>query len=125
MKTLSLIALGFGSFLFMNSCTKDVGPDPALLPKVLNCDSVKFGSTIKPIIDANCANASACHVTNGTGGAPGDFTTYPDILLKVQSGAFKARVIDGNPGFMPAIGRLPEEDIAKIKCWLDAGAPNN
>jgi hypothetical protein len=122
MKTLSLIALGLGSLLFMNSCTKDVGPDPALLPKTLNCDSVKFGATIKPIIDANCATPG-CHVAGGSG--PGDFTSFADLSLKVQNGSFKSRVIDGTPGFMPAIGRLPDADIEKIKCWLNAGAPNN
>lgn len=122
MKTVPFIILGLSSVLFMSSCTKDVGPDPALLPKVLNCDSVKFSTTIKPIIDANCATPG-CHVPGGSG--PGDFTAFPDIALKVQSGAFKARVIDGTPGFMPAVGRLPEDQIEKIKCWLNAGAPNN
>lgn len=123
MKTLSLITLGFGSLLFMNSCTKDVGPDPALLPKVFTCDSVKFGSTIKPIIDASCATPG-CHVPGGSG--PGDFTTFADISLKVQTGSFKSYVIDGVPSIMPKGGpRLPDDQIEKIKCWLDAGAPNN
>ncbi len=123
MKTRLLFALGLGSLFVASSCTKDVGPDPALLPKTVNiCDSVKFSTSIKPIIDANCAT-SGCHEPRGTG--PGDFTSFPDISLKVQSGAFKARVIDGVPGFMPATGRLAQADIDKITCWLNAGAPNN
>ncbi|MCZ8284549.1 MAG: hypothetical protein O9353_03750 [Bacteroidia bacterium] len=123
MKTHLLIALSFGSLFFASSCTKDIGPDPALIPKNVNiCDSVKFSSTIKPIIDANCAT-SGCHVPGGSG--PGDFTSFPDISLKVQNGSFKARVIDGVPGFMPATGRLPQPEIDKITCWLNAGAPNN
>jgi len=47
------------------------------------------------------------------------------LYAKAQSGALKARVIDGVPGFMPAAGRLPDDKIEKIKCWLNAGAPNN
>ncbi len=123
MKTQLLFALSFGSLFFASSCTKDIGPDSALIPKTVNiCDSVTFSSTIKPIIDANCAT-SGCHAPRGSG--PGDFTSFPDIALKVQSGSFKARVIDGVPGFMPATGRLAQADIDKITCWLNAGAPNN
>jgi hypothetical protein len=123
MKTRLLSALVLGSLFVAGSCTKDIGPDPALIPKTVNiCDSVKFSTTIKPIIDANCAT-SGCHEPGGSG--PGDFTSFADISLKVQNGSFKARVIDGVPGFMPATGRLPQADIDKITCWLNAGAPNN
>ena len=122
MKIFSIIILGLNSVLFMNSCAKDVGKDPALLPKVLNCDSVKYSRTIKPIVMANCA-IPTCHVPGGQGS--GDFTTFTDFYAKAQSGALKARVIDGVPGFMPAAGRLPDDKIEKIKCWLNAGAPNN
>lgn len=123
MKTPLVSALFLGSLLFLGACAKDVGPDPALVPKTVNvCDSVTFSKTIKPIIDANCAT-SGCHTPGGSG--PGDFTTFPDISLKVQNGSFKARVIDGVPGFMPATGRLPQPEIDKITCWLNAGAPDN
>lgn len=123
MKTVILSALSFGILVVFNACTKDVGPDPALIPKTVNvCDSVKFSKSIKPIIDANCSTPG-CHTPGGSG--PGDFTSFPDIALKVQNGSFKARVIDGVPGFMPATGRLPQADIDKITCWLNAGAPNN
>ena len=123
MKTRSLIALGFGSLILISSCTKDVGPDPALLPKVLNCDSVKFSTSIKPIIDASCAT-SGCH--DGSPSTPGNFTNFADISLRVQAGTFKSYVIDGVPAIMPKGGsRLPDDQIEKIKCWLDAGAPNN
>lgn len=128
MKTRLLFALGLGSLFVASSCTKDVGQDPTLIPKpvlpgaVDSCANIKFSVNIKPIIDANCAT-SGCHTPGGSG--PGDFTSFPDISLKVQSGAFKARVIDGVPGFMPATGRLAQADIDKITCWLNAGAPNN
>ena len=124
MKVLSALFLGLGPILVISSCTKDVGPDPSLIPKTLNvCDSVKFGTTIKPIIDASCATPN-CHVPGGTG--PGNFLDYNEILNRVQSGLFKSYVIDGVPEIMPQGGpRLPNDQIEKIKCWLAAGAPNN
>lgn len=123
MKPCLLVAFSFGSLFFVSSCSKDVGADPALQPTTSNvCDSVKFSSTIKPIIDASCATPG-CHVPGGSG--PGDFTNFTDITLKVQNGSFKTRVIDGTPSFMPSTGRLPDAQIDQIKCWLAAGAPNN
>jgi len=120
MKTVSIIILGLG-FIVVSSCTKHSGADATPAPQSSNCSDVKFSTTVKPIIEGNCA-ISGCHVP---GGAPGDFTTFSDISSKVQSGVFKARVIDGTPSYMPASGRLPNDQIAKIQCWLDAGAPNN
>jgi len=116
MKTVSVIILGMGLIL-VNSCIKQ----KPVVPQVSNCDNVKFSTTIKPIIEANCVS---CHVQ---GNGPGDFTTYAGILVKVQNGSFRARVIHENTTFqpMPPSGKLPNDQIAKIQCWLDAGAPNN
>lgn len=104
------------------SCTKDVGPNPDLIPaKIVSCDTITFAKNIKPIIVSKCVS---CHYPGGTGN--GDYTTntYAGIKLKVDAGSFKKRVIDG-PAYMPASGRLPDVQIEMIKCWLDAGAPNN
>lgn len=121
MKTQLLTALGLGSLFILASCTKDVGPDPALQAPD-SCDSVKFSTMIKPIIEASCST-SGCH--DGSPSVPGNFTGFTDISLSVQNGSFKKRVVDGSPNFMPSSGRLPQADIDKITCWLNAGAPNN
>ena len=113
----------FASMLSISfvSCTKDIGPNPDLIVKTSNaCDTITFTKHILPIFNSECAT-SGCHEA----GFPyGDFTSYGDIKIKVDAGLIKTRVIDG-PSFMPASGRLPDNQINLIKCWLDAGAPNN
>lgn len=124
MKKVTAIAFVISPVLFVLSCTKDVGKNPDLItkPAVGVCDSIKYAKDIQPIMIGNCATPG-CHVAGGTG--PGDFTTYAGVFSKVSNGTFKARVIDGTPGFMPSSGRLPAAEIEKIQCWLGAGAPNN
>ena len=126
MKNLFFAILGFSALsIIVGSCTKYVGLDPALQPKafVLVCDSVKYSKDIKPIIDTKCA-ISGCHVTGGIGN--GVFSDYNAVYAKVSSGAFKSYVIDNVPEIMPRGGpRLHDTLIAKIQCWLNAGAPNN
>ncbi len=126
MKKTVFVILAISPVLFFNSCTKDLGKNPALVSSVntntVICDSIKYSTAIQAIINNSCATPG-CHVPGGTG--TGDFTSYAGVFAKVSSGSFKARVIDGTPGFMPASGRLPDVDIQKIQCWLNAGAPNN
>ncbi|MBL7918794.1 MAG: hypothetical protein JNJ40_00680 [Bacteroidia bacterium] len=113
--------------LFMN-CEKKVGKAASspttttgAAPAGLVCDSIKYNAHIKPIIMANCA-IPGCHVS---GFSSGDFTTYAGLNTKITNGKFKARVIDANPGPMPASGQLSSSKLDSIKCWLDKGAPNN
>lgn len=120
---LTLLSICCFAVLSFVSCRNDVGLNPDLLPKpaASECDSIKFSSNINPIIIANC-NTPGCH---DAGSGNGDFTTYAGIKTTVDAGSFKARVIDGTPTFMPPSGSLPADQIAKLKCWLDKGAPNN
>ncbi|MEW6467507.1 MAG: hypothetical protein AB1458_01205 [Bacteroidota bacterium] len=84
----------------------------------VDCDTVTYSGTIVPIIANNCMNPG-CH---GSGSANGDYTTYAGVKAKVDNGSFQHRVIDKKD--MPP-GGLGKDDMNKIKCWLDAGAPNN
>ena len=65
---------------------------------------------------------SSCHNTTTY---IGDYSTYAGVKAKVDDGTFKLRVLDLK--VMPPATRPPltEEDLAKIKCWLADGAPNN
>lgn len=111
----SVLCLGF------ISCTKDIGPNPDLIPKTNLCDTITFAKNIMPIFNNECAT-SGCHEA---GFSYGNFTSYGDIKIAADAGLIKTRVIDGSPSFMPTSGRLPDSQIDMIKCWLDAGAPNN
>src|SRR5688572_9296064 len=85
----------------------------------LDCSKITYSSDIKPIITANC-NASGCH---NAGSSFGDFSTYAGLKAKADNGAINNRVVQGKN--MPPSGPLPQDQIDKIKCWLDSGSPNN
>ncbi len=127
MNKLVFLLLGFIALALFMSCEKKVGKlaststTTGAAPAGLVCDSVKYNAHIKPIIMANCA-VPGCHVT---GFSSGDFTTYAGLNTKITNGKFKARVIDANPGPMPASGQLSSSKLDSIKCWLDRGAPND
>ena len=116
----------FATFIFILvfvACTKDIGPNPDLI-KINSCDTVSFDKHIKPIITAKCVT---CHFPGNPSGAPGDFNNYTELKAKADAGLIKARVFDHVPSIMPqaAAPQLTSGELDLIKCWLDAGAPNN
>lgn len=87
----------------------------------VNCSDVSSGyaSNIKPIINANCIS-SGCH---NQGSQYGDFTSYSGLKAIADNGLLKFRVLDNRN--MPPSGFLSLEELTKIKCWIESGAPNN
>lgn len=86
-----------------------------------DCDKITYSKDIDPIIKNSCA-ITGCHVSNGP--YP-DLTTFQGVKESADNGDLKKRMIDGNPGFMPSSGKLPDAELEKVSCWLNAGAPNN
>lgn len=82
----------------------------------VDANSISFKNTVKNIISTNCA-ISGCHVT-GTGRP--DFNDFSTI----QSKAAQIKTRTGNKS-MPIGRTLTDDEIKKIACWVDAGAPNN
>jgi hypothetical protein len=87
-----------------------------------DCDKITYAKDIEPIMKSNCA-ITGCHIPNGSG--PSDYTSFDGVKIDAESGELKKRMIDGNPNFMPPAGKLPQTDLDKVVCWLNAGAPNN
>lgn len=87
----------------------------------VDCSTINSGysTQIKPIIEANCLS-SGCH---NNGSANGDFTIYSGLKAKADNGSFYNRVIEQKN--MPLSKELSMDELKKIKCWLNAGAPNN
>lgn len=87
----------------------------------VDCSTISsaYSSSIKPIMTAKCTS-SGCH---NAGSANGDFTTYAGLKAKADNGSLNSRVLVGKS--MPPTGPLPLDELKKIKCWLNAGAPNN
>ncbi|WP_205509512.1 hypothetical protein [Longitalea arenae] len=89
--------------LYGNSCD---GPTPS------------FAAVVNPIIETNCAIPD-CHAPGSSNG-PGALTSYAQI--KNVAGEIKSAVVSR---FMPKDRTLTESQIKAIRCWVDAGAPNN
>jgi len=77
---------------------------------------VSFESSIKTIIDTNCAT-TGCHVAN-TGRV--DLTAF--AAIKSNAAGIKSRTQSGN---MPKTGSITQEQKDLIACWVDDGAQNN
>lgn len=86
-----------------------------------SCDltAVKYSTTIKPIIDANCAGSS-CH---GVGGSQGELVTYEQLQATVADGVLRDAVVISRR--MPDGGALSECEVDQIDLWLSNGAPND
>ncbi len=84
-----------------------------------NCDTnqVTYANTISPLLANNCAT-TGCHVA-GNGRVL--LTNYTEIKTAIN-GVEKRTINDKD---MPVSGPLSACDIAKLKAWIDAGAPNN
>jgi len=96
------------------------------------CDVIvaSYDTNVKEIIDLTCAY-SGCH--NGSGAAPGNYSTFAGLTSVIQNGEFVNRVISlqDNPlsGMPPDKELLPAsqqddlsmEQMAIIQCWIDSG----
>ncbi len=98
------------------ACKKDTVSTPIAN---IDCATVTFAQTVFPLIQQNCGSAS-CH---GVGSGSGEMTNYEELKVFASNGALESRVLDTRD--MPKGGSLSSEQLGQIKCWLDAGAPNN
>lgn len=113
MKRVFLI-LTFTSFL-LGSCTFENAK-----PMSTECLApVSYSTDIDTIISAKCGG---CH---GTGSLNGDLTDYAVLKTKVESGVFKVRVLDVSKDMPQGGPALPEDELRKLKCWIEQGALNN
>lgn len=87
----------------------------------VNCSKInsKYSADIVPIINANCLS-SGCHDAASAGR---DYTTYNGLKAAVDNGSLESRVLDSKT--MPPGRSLSMDDLKKIKCWINSGAPNN
>lgn len=95
----------------------------------LNCDggcdttNVTFSAVIKPIIQNKC---QGCHQGTSPGGGV-NLSTYLGVQGSAIDGSLMGTIqhLAGWSAMPKNTTRLPDCDIAKIRIWVDAGAPNN
>jgi len=78
-----------------------------------------YDNGISAIINASCLGSS-CH---GAGTSQPNFTTYAGMQPSLANRKFKTKVIDDRS--MPKGGKLTDEQLIKIQCWVDNNYPEN
>ena len=121
-KVLSIVFL-FLIFLF-SACYYDKAQ--LVYPAVTACDtaSVKFSTTLLPILNACC---NSCHGGNAAAGAGIILDTYNGVKASVNGGRFMNSILqNGQASAMPkGGGKLSACDISKFQAWINAGMLNN
>lgn len=90
---------------------------------VCNTSNVTYSANVKPILSTHC---NGCH----GGSAPFgniDYTTYNGVKKTVDNGTLLGS-IQHDAAYRPmpeGANKLSSCNIALIKAWIDAGAPNN
>ncbi len=129
-KSLTIFVLAI-ALLILNSCYydnfKELHPESAL-SGASGCDTagvISYSAQIVPVLNRSCN--TQCHGGSGGGGGR-ELTNYSLVLEEAASGRLVSSIIwDGNAQQMPqgATSKIPDCDIAKIKKWVAASAPNN
>lgn len=114
MKKIKITALAFIIGIFVIASCKDDGPSDT------DCSTVKYSTTLAPLIASKCAVAG-CH---DSGSVNGDYTTYALMKPNLDSGKVRTEVLVDKT--MPkGTVTLTDAEIENFKCWLDDGHPDN
>jgi len=118
----SFILISTLLFAIPSCVNESLDPDPPL-----ECTSTPtYDNEIVSIIDGSCAY-SGCH--DGSLNAPGDYSNYA-LLSSSLNESFENRVVtkrDMPPANAPDgyPKTLTEEELILIRCWIQAGYPEN
>jgi hypothetical protein len=117
-----VLAAGCVAAICFMSCKNDKA-ELLYPPDVCDTSNVTYTNTILPILRDNCYR---CHAGNQTV-APFHLDSYTDASVVALSG-YMYGAITHSSGYeaMPKDSdKLSDCNIAKIKKWIDDGAPNN
>jgi hypothetical protein len=137
-KLIKLISIMFVfTFLAIQGCNKDEGPFVTNNPNSpdttqLDSNGVSYSKEIQPIFNSNC---TSCHTELHAKLNLLPCCSYEQLLLT----GFNASYIDtaapensrlykhltGVFSIMPPSGKIPDEQINKIKNWMKEGGKNN
>ena len=116
--TARVLVLLLVSIITLNGCYYD--NEEILYGTGVDCTQVtaKYTIDVAPIIQSKCAY-SGCHDAGAAGGVA--LTNYTQVFQ--NSARIRTSTVVNKT--MPKTGSLTPTELAKIKCWLDSGAPNN
>lgn len=83
------------------------------------CDGSQptYNGYVAGVISGNCAG---CH---GPGSSNGDYSTYSKLSSITNNGTFEKVVLTNQT--MPQSGSLSQDQLNKLKCWVENGFPEN
>ena len=114
-----LFFLFIAGLVALASCKKD---DDSGGDGGIDCDTVKFSTTIAPLLQNNCTNVG-CHDV-GSALTNGDYTTYAGIETVAKNDTMRQKVlIDMTMPKGTAV--LTQTQLDQVECWLDDGALDN
>jgi hypothetical protein len=119
---ITVFSFFFALIALITGCTNDNEED--LYPEV-KCDSTNttYTVSIAPIMATYC---DGCHSTATASG--GVITDNYQSLKPIAQGGLLWNVVNHNPGFRPMPDGAPKLgtcELAKIKNWVNRGAPEN
>jgi uncharacterized membrane protein len=119
-KKTSFIAAAL-SILFVTGCYYD--KEELLYPGSgnINCSGVvpSYTADVRPLLQTKC-NTSGCH--NAASGA-GSVVLETHTQVASKKARINQRCVIEKT--MPPTGPLTPSELKTLKCWIDAGAPNN
>ncbi|PRY07291.1 cytochrome c [Pontibacter ummariensis] len=123
----TLVTAAALALLVVTACTSDNEEDslPQPTPQPQQCDvsNVTFSKTITPILSANCYT---CHSSSfSEGGVVLD--THAGVKKQADNGTLLGVIThaSGFPAMPQGAAKLSDCNIARIKKWIEAGAPDN
>lgn len=116
--TIGMLVIVLLSVSAFSACNYD--NEESLYGPAIDCTQVnaKFTADILPLVQSKCAY-SGCHDATASGGVT--LTSYN----QVYQNASRIREAVVVKKIMPKTGSITAAELAKIKCWLDSGAPDN
>jgi hypothetical protein len=112
-KIIFSLTIVIAAAIIFNACKKDN------YKPVCDGSNLTYNSGISAIISSSCLSSS-CH---GAGSSNPNFTTYALLHPYLTNGKFKTKVIDEKS--MPKTGKLSNDQLNKIECWVENNYPEN
>jgi hypothetical protein len=113
----------FFFFLFVNACKKESVNDLQCDTAGWNPDSIRYSNTVSVIISQNCLRCHANSIKKGWVTLEG----YDHLKKYVDNHKLLGAIghLKGYRGMPKHSNQLPQDEICKIKFWVDKGALNN
>ena len=125
-----LLIIGVG-LSWLSGCYYDNNEElhPELLVGADVCDTtaiIKLSTDVQPILNSTCGAGNSCHNASSSSGVV--LASYAGVRSVALDGRLWSAIVwDGNASFMPSGSSAKINDCyqAKIRKWIDEGAPDN